>query len=216
MGDDAAGPLRSKDIRVPVRKWKRVETANGPRFRSALAAHEAALLKNLVSAMIGLLDERESSSPPDELEEITGIKTGNSERPDGSDAAPAAAGFLQTRRPTTEDSAPIPDSLNAALRSLHEPEIIDAKRVAAQQLLDTVPENGGRFELTEEAANAWIAAVNDSADPGRDARDRPARPGTPARDHPLAAHFDVYQWLTVLQEYLVLVLMGPDDRIDGG
>ena len=27
-------------------------------------------------------------------------------------------------------------------------------------------------------------------------------------DHPLAVHFDVYQWLTVLQEYLVLVLMG--------
>lgn len=27
-------------------------------------------------------------------------------------------------------------------------------------------------------------------------------------NHPLAAHFNVYQWLTVLQEYLVLVLMG--------
>ena len=64
-----------------MRKWKRVETANGPRFRSALASHEAALLKNLVSAMIGLLDERESSAPADELEEITGIKTGNAEPP---------------------------------------------------------------------------------------------------------------------------------------
>jgi hypothetical protein len=33
----------------------------------------------------------------------------------------------------------------------------------------------------------------------------------PARlptDHPMATHFDVYQWLTVLQEYLVVVLMG--------
>src|SRR3974377_996298 len=64
-----------------VRKWKRVETANGPRFRSALAPHEAALLKNLGSAMIGLLDERESSSPTDELEEITGIKTGKTAHP---------------------------------------------------------------------------------------------------------------------------------------
>ena len=26
--------------------------------------------------------------------------------------------------------------------------------------------------------------------------------------HPMAGHFDVYQWLTVLQEYLVLGLMG--------
>ena len=81
-----------------MRKWKRVETADGPRFRSALAAHEAALLKNLVSAMIGLLDERESSSPSDELEEITGIKTGNYATAGGPDAATAAARFLQAGR----------------------------------------------------------------------------------------------------------------------
>jgi hypothetical protein len=65
-----------------VRKWKRVQTADGPRFRSALDGHESSLLKNLVGSMIGLLDERESSSPPDELEQITGMKTGNTERPD--------------------------------------------------------------------------------------------------------------------------------------
>jgi hypothetical protein len=29
----------------------------------------------------------------------------------------------------------------------------------------------------------------------------------PSPDHPMAGHFDVYQWLTVLQEYLVLGLM---------
>src|SRR6201996_3697571 len=65
-----------------VRKWKRVETADGARFRSALDAHEAALLKNLVASMIGLLEERESASPHDELEQITGMKTGNSAPPD--------------------------------------------------------------------------------------------------------------------------------------
>jgi hypothetical protein len=102
------------------------------------------------------------------------------------------------------------DSLNAALRSLREPEIIDAKRVAAQQLLDTVPDNGGRFELTEEAANAWIAAVNDlRLTLGVLLEVGPQGPERLPADHPLAAHLDVYQWLTVLQEYLVLVLMGP-------
>ena len=40
------------------------------------------MLKNLVASMIGLLEERESSSPQDELEQITGMKTGNSEPPD--------------------------------------------------------------------------------------------------------------------------------------
>jgi hypothetical protein len=196
-----------------VRKWKRVETANGPRFRSALAAHEAALLKNLVNGMIGLLDERESSSPSDELEEITGIKTGSAEPP----GDPSLRRLLPDFHKPDDEDDPLDlnasDSLNAALRSLHEPEIIEAKRVAGQQLLDTLPENGGRFELTEEGANAWIAAVNDirltlgvMLDIG------PEGPGGADRlpaDHPLAAHFDVYQWLTVLQEYLVLVLMGP-------
>ena len=59
-----------------MRKWKRVDTADGPRFRSALAAHEAALLQSLVTSMLGMLDERESSLAADELEEITGMKTG--------------------------------------------------------------------------------------------------------------------------------------------
>jgi hypothetical protein len=191
-----------------VRKWKRVETADGPRFRSALAAHEATLLKNLVSSMIGLLDERESSAPSDELEEITGIKTGNAEPPGDPTLRRLLPDFHKPEDADYELDPDASDSLNAALRSLREPEIIDAKRVAAQQLLDTLPENGGRFELTEEGANAWIAAVNDirlslgvMLDVGPEGPDR-----LPA-DHPLAAHLDVYRWLTVLQEYLVLVLM---------
>jgi hypothetical protein len=194
-----------------VRKWKRVETANGPRFRSSLAPHEAALLKNLVGAMIGLLDERESSSPTDELEDITGIKTGNSEPP----RDPSLRRLLPDFHKSDDGDVPSDpladssESLNAALRSLHEPEIINAKRVAAQQLLDTVPENGGRFELTEQGANAWISAVNDvRLTLGVMLEIGPQGPDRLPADHPLAAHFDVYQWLTVLQEYLVLVLMG--------
>jgi hypothetical protein len=192
-----------------VRKWKRVETADGPRFRSALASHEAALLKNLASAMVDLLDERESGSPPDELEEITGIKTGNAQPPSDPTLRRLLPDFYRNEG---DDSLPrdVSDSLNAALRSMHEPEIIDAKRVAAQRLLNTVPDNGGRLELTEEDANAWIAAINDvrltlgvMLDVGPEGPER-----LPA-DHPLAVHFDVYQWLTVLQEYLVLVMMGP-------
>ncbi|OBH10806.1 DUF2017 domain-containing protein [Mycobacterium sp. E3247] len=191
-----------------MRKWKRVETADGPRFRSALASHEAALLRNLATAMVGLLDERESSAPADELEEITGIKTGNSDPPKDPTLRRLLPDFFRQ----DDDHALGPDdadSLNAALRSLHEPEIIDAKRLAAQRLLDTVPSGGGRFDLTGEDANAWVAAVNDirltlgvMLEVGPEGHER-----LPA-DHPLAVHFDVYQWLTVLQEYLVLVLMG--------
>jgi Domain of unknown function (DUF2017) len=191
-----------------VRKWKRVETAGGPRFRSALDSHEAALLKNLVGSMIGLLDERESSAPPDELEQITGMKTGNPEPPDNATLQRLLPDFSKP-----DDAAPLAeeatDRLNAALRSLHEPEIIEAKRVAAQQLLATVPDDGGRFELTEDAANAWIAAVNDiRLALGTMLDIRPNGPDRLPDDHPMASHLDVYQWLTFLQEYLVLALMG--------
>jgi hypothetical protein len=192
-----------------VRKWKRVETRNGPRFKSALAPHEAALLRNLVTAMIGLLDERESSSPSDELEEITGIKTGHSQRPGDPTLGRLLPDFYRRDPddPLTLDGS---ETLNSALRSLHEPDIIDTKRVAAQHLLDTVPMDGGRFELTEESANQWIAAVNDlRLTLGVMLEVGPQGPERLPGDHPLAAHFDVYQWLTVLQEYLVLVLMGP-------
>ncbi len=190
-----------------MRKWKRVETADGARFRSTLDAHEAALLRNLVASLVGLLDERESSSPHDELEQITGMKTGNSEPPDNATLQRLLPDFA---KPADETAAgdDDTDSLNAALRSLHEPSIIDAKRVAAQQLLDTLPDHGGKIELTEDAAHAWTASVNDlRLALGTMLEIRPNGPDRLPDEHPLAAHLDVYQWLTVLQEYLVLALM---------
>ena len=75
--------------------------------------------------------------------------------------------------------------------------------------MDTLPDEGGRFELTEDAANAWVAAVNDlRLALGTMLDIRPDGPDRLPDDHPLAPHLDVYQWLTVLQEYLVLALMG--------
>ena len=190
-----------------MRKWKRVDTADGPRFRSALAPHEAVLLQNLATSMLGMLEERESSSPADELEEITGMRTGHSKPPEDDTMKRLLPDFYraQTDHPAGSGTT---ESLNSALRSLHEPEILDAKRQAAQRLLETVPDGGGKFEINEADAHAWAAAVNDvrlalgtMLDVGPDGPDR-----LPA-DHPMVGHLDVYHWLTVLQEYLVLGLM---------
>jgi Domain of unknown function (DUF2017) len=191
-----------------VRKWKRVDTANGPRFRSALAAHEASMLHSLLKSMLGMLDDRESSTPSDELEEITGIKAGNPKRPPDATMRRLLPDFYRLEHNHPAGSAGA-ESLNAALRSLHEPEIINAKREAGERMLETVPASGGRFELTRDDATAWVTAVNDirlalGTMLGVSA-------GGPERlpdDHPMAGHLDVYQWLTVLQEYLVLALMG--------
>ena len=40
----------------------------------------------------------------------------------------------------------------------------------------------------------------------------PDGPDSLPADHPKAVHLEVYQWLTVLQEYLVLGLMGKPIR----
>lgn len=190
-----------------MRKWKRVETSSGPRFRTTMAAHEAGLLRNLVDSMVTMLDDRESSSPADELEEITGIKAGHSTRPEDATLARLLPDFYRQESPHPAGSGTV-ESLNSALRSLHEPAIIEAKREAAQQLLQSLPATGGRLELTEDEANAWVAAVNDvRLALGTMLGVGPEGPERLAPDHPMAGHLDVYQWLTVLQEYLVTALM---------
>ncbi|UVO14859.1 DUF2017 domain-containing protein [Mycobacterium sp. SVM_VP21] len=195
-----------------MQKWKRVETDDGPRFRSALALHEAALLRNLVGSIVGMLDARESASPPDELEQITGIRTGNTRTPDDATTRRLLPDFYRPEG-DADGAAVDADGLNAALRSLHEPGIIDAKRGAAQQVLATVPEQGGRFELTEEQANAWIAAVNDiRLALGAVLKIGPEGPGQLPEGDPMAGQLNVYQWLTVLQEFLVVALMGRPRR----
>ncbi len=184
-----------------------MQTPDGLRFRSALTPHEAALLKSLVGSVLGMLDERESSTPQDELEQITGMRTGNTERPEDATLRRLLPDFHAAGDAPGEAEAV--NGLNAALRSLHEPEIIDAKRAAAESVLASVPDDGGRFELTEEGANAWISAVNDvRLALGTLLEITPNGPDQLPDDDPLAPHLDVYQWLTVLQEYLVLALMG--------
>ncbi len=171
-------------------------------------SHEVALLRNMASSMQEMLDDRKSFAPTDPLEQITGIRTGNTE--------PPADGTLRRLLPdfvTPDHAASDPGGSNSALRSLHEPQIIDVKISAAQRLLDTLPGEDGRVDLSEDDANAWIAAVNDVRLTLGTILD--IGPDTPERlpdEHPMAHHLDVYHWLTFLQECLVLGLMGKPIR----
>lgn len=195
-----------------MRKWKRIDTAEGTRFRSELPSHEAALLKNMVRSVQAMLHERAAAAPVDPLEQLTGIRTGNPDPPADATMRRMLPDFFrpESRLPEGETDA---DSLNSALRSLHEPDIVDAKNAAAQRILDTLPDDGRSFELTEEDANSWISGVNDiRLALGTMLEIGPDGPDELPGDHPMAAHLDVYQWLTVLQEYLVLGLMGKPIR----
>lgn len=194
-----------------MRKWKRVQTATGPRFRSVFEVHEAALLRSLTSSLLAMFEDRDSSAPTDELEQLTGLRIGHSQPPPDATLKRLLPDF---HRPSGDDpESKDVASLNSALRSLHEPQILDTKRQAAEQLLATLPESGGKVDLSKADAEAWAAAVNDirlalgtmlEVGPGGLER-------LPA-DHPMAGHHDVYQWLTVLQEYLVLGLIDRSMR----
>ncbi|NED63551.1 DUF2017 family protein, partial [Streptomyces sp. SID10244] len=86
-----------------------------------------------------------------------------------------------------------------ALRSVHEPHIIDAKMAAAQVVLDTLPPGGGDLALTEDQAMEWLTALNDvRLALGAMLGISEDTPDQLPPDHPHAAHLDVYHWLTVM------------------
>jgi len=70
--------------------------------------------------MLGMLEERQSTSPADELEEITGMRTGNSQPPEDDTMRRLLPDFFRTHNDHPAGSAAA-ESLNSALRSLHEP-----------------------------------------------------------------------------------------------
>ena len=192
-----------------MRRWRRVQTADGARFVSALEPHEVALLKNMATSIQEMLDDRQAGSPSDPLEEITGIRTGNPKPPEDATLSRLLPGFVKDPQAGWETA----EESNSVLRSLHEPAIIDAKIVAAQRLLATLPEGGGQLELSEADAQAWIAAINDiRLALGTMLGIGPEMPDRLPAGHPMAIHLEVYGWLTVLQEYLVLGLMGKPIR----
>ncbi len=191
-----------------MRRWRRLETVDGPRFVSVLDSHEVTLLKNMATSVQEMLDHRQSAAPSDPLEALTGIRTGNPNPPQDDTMRRLLPDFVKEQQDRDAGVA-----ANGALRSLHEPSIIDAKIAASQRLMDTLPAGGGSVELTEGDAQSWIAAVNDiRLALGTILGVGPGGPDRLPAGHPMAAHLEVYQWLTVLQEYLVLGLMGKPIR----
>lgn len=167
-------------------------------------AREAAVLRSLVGAVTGLLTERAQSTPDDDLAELTGLRLGNASAPEDPQLHRLLPDFHRS-----EPGSPDADraDLNSALRSLHEPEIIDAKLAAGSVILETVPVDGGRILLTPEQADAWLSGLTDvrlvlGTVLGIDA-DTPEQLDA---DDPRAPHLDVYHWLTWMQDSLLQAL----------
>lgn len=190
-----------------MRPWIRKNSLSGPKLRSEMDAHEASVLRSLVASVLGMLEDRAGQAPQDDLAQLTGLRTGNATPPD----IPAVRRLLPDFHRPDPDAATNADDesadLNGAMRSLHEPTIIDAKLAAGAMILRTVPESGGRVVLTPEQAESWLYALNDvrlALGATLDIDDD--TPETLDDDDPRAPHLDVYHWLTWVQDSLVQAL----------
>lgn len=162
----------------------------------------------MVTSMRELLAERERDAPSDELAELTGIRTGHSGAPTDATLGRLLPDFHRPDQDEHLSADTVNGDLNAALRSVNEPKIIDAKMSASQIMLDSLPPHGGDIALTEEQAMAWLTALNDvRLALGAMLGITEDTPDQLPADHPHAAHLDVYHWLTVIQELLVEALM---------
>ncbi|OXM61464.1 MULTISPECIES: DUF2017 domain-containing protein [Amycolatopsis] len=183
-----------------MRGWQR----KGGRVHAGFEQQEAAVLRGLVSQLEDMLRARAEEAPQDPLAELTGIRTGPSQSPDD----PVLSRLLPDYHKIDPDtpSQEVLDSASA-LRSLHEPELVDAKVGVATVVLETLPRDGGDVKLTYEQADAWLSALNDVRLALGTALDvTEDMPDELPEDDPRAPHLGVYHWLTWVQESLVQAL----------
>jgi hypothetical protein len=188
------------------------------RRRGGVTARFAASQANIIRALVSQVEEL-VAGPAGEDGAIRGAA-----RPGGAVPGPLAdleALLGNTGGPAAPPDDPVlarllPDAYRddteaaGEFRRFTEQELRSGKLAAAQTVLDTLPEDGGRVELTEEDAQVWLRALNDvrlalgvRLEITEDTAQR-----TQALDpaDPRSAYLWVYDWLTYLQETLVRAL----------
>jgi hypothetical protein len=187
---------------VLVNGWTRKDG----HFLTVLDRQEAAVVRGLVSQIQDMLQARADEAPRDELAQLTGIRTGPASAPDD----PILGRLLPDFHRLDHDDATAADENSArALRSLHEPELVEQKTGVAGVVLRTCPPRGGRVMLDGEQAQAWLSALNDvRLALGTALEVTEEMPDELPDEDPRSAHLGVYHWLTWVQESLVQAVMG--------
>jgi hypothetical protein len=171
----------------------------GGGVRAALAPAEASLLRSLVGQVITLIAP--DGPPPNQTKDLLDwdVPAIQPETPDD----PVLARLLPDGyRDDPEASNEFRKYTESGLRS--------AKHQTAQEVLDTLPEAGGKIQLTPDQAQAWLKALNDV----RLAlgvrlgvtEEFEEQWGRLAADDPQWAAYEVYAWLGAVQESLVQAL----------
>jgi hypothetical protein len=183
--------------------WERVRDT----VTTKVDRQESAVLRGLVTQIEEMLRARVAEAPQDDLAELTGIRTGPSTAPDD----PILSRLLPDFHRLEDGSSKEDKDSAAALRSLHEPELLDVKTGVASVLLDTCPPGGGTVKLSVEQAEAWLSALNDvRLALGTTLNVSEEMPDDLPDDDPRAPHLGVYHWLTWMQESLVTALAGDE------
>ncbi|WP_017976290.1 DUF2017 domain-containing protein [Actinopolyspora halophila] len=181
-------------------------TRDNGRLVSELEANEAAVIRGLVGEIKDMLTARGQQAPQDELAELTGMRTGPNTPPQESVLARLLPDFIRPDRDSFEPEAEDADTAGA-LRSLHEPDLIDHKSGVAKTVLETCPEQGGAVSLTEDQADSWLSAINDVRLALGTALDiSEETPEEPPEDQLQREHYYVYQWLTWVQDSMIRAL----------
>jgi Domain of unknown function (DUF2017) len=167
--------------------------------RAALAPAEASLLRSLVGQIITLIapDGLSRHQPEDLLD-----WDAPAEQPQTPDDPVLARLLPDGYRDDSEAANEFRKYTESGLRS--------AKHQAAQEMLDTLPEAGGKIQLTHDQAQAWLKALNDvrlalGVRLGVTEEFEEQWGRLPA-DDPQWAAYEVYAWLGAVQESLVQAL----------
>jgi Domain of unknown function (DUF2017) len=186
--------------------------------RAWIAASEASLLRSLVGQVMTLITPEGSEPPhgpsgPPGWEDIDALEALLAE-PGGSvghedQEGPQAPDDPVLARLLPDGYRDDPDAAGE-FRRYTESGLRSAKQQVAQEMLDTLPDTGGRIQLTRDQAVAWLKALNDvrlalgvRLGVTEEFEEQWARLG---QDDPQWAAFEVYAWLGAVQESLVQAL----------
>jgi Domain of unknown function (DUF2017) len=182
--------------------------------RARFAATEASLLRDLVGQVMTLIavdaPDRPVPAPAADVADLEALLGPPSpEGPDGPAPPPETPEDPVLARLLPDGYRDDPEAAGE-FRKYTESALRSAKQEAARQMLDTLPEAGGRIQLTNEQAQAWLKALNDvrlalgvRLDVTEDYEDQWARL---AADDPRWTAYEVYTWLGAVQESLVQAL----------
>ena len=180
-------------------------------MRAWLAAPEASLLRSLVGQVLTLIAPDGDGPQTAGWNNVADLEA-------QLDAPPAKPG--PEEQPNTPDDAVLarllPDGYRddpdaaAEFRKYTEPGLRSAKQQAALQMRDTLPDQGGKIQLTQEQAQSWLKALNDvrlalgvRLDVTEDFEQQWTKLD---REDPQWAAYEVYAWLGAVQESLVQAL----------